>query len=238
MNLRILKEMLKEEWRMHSTLFKGRSFALFPLLIFLFAFIFSYISFNFSTLSVSILGSFFVGLSFFLGLGVGSLGFSSSDAVKNILGETNYIVYSSRTLPVSKKSLIMIFVVKDLIYYILMFLTPLSIGFLVATNFIALTKAALILPSFFAGLSLSLVLTLSSLQIPGLKIVKLKDKWFISPLADKSVKDIVRSSGGVGKILFSLVILTGFYWYFVLYFPFNVVFLNNPLLSFSVILGL
>ncbi|MDZ7688725.1 MAG: hypothetical protein U5J64_08410 [Halobacteriales archaeon] len=60
-----------------------------------------------------------------LGLSVGSVGFVSRDAVDNLLGESNLLVFSSRTLPVSQRRSVSVFVVKDLVYYSFLYLTPL-----------------------------------------------------------------------------------------------------------------
>ena len=61
---------------------------------------------------------------------------------------------------------------------------------------------------------------------------------FLEPVAGKSIVDVFRSSGGFFKIIFSLGVLTFFYWVMVLNFPLAAIFLENPLLSFSVMLGL
>jgi hypothetical protein len=121
--------MLKEEWRMHTRLFGSERFALFPVFVF-------------AVSALLIYGAGFIGftpaeiavgamiLSFFLGTNVGTIGFVGKDALKNLLGEVNLLVFSSRTLPVSENRIISDFILKDLIYYSFLLITPLSLGFI------------------------------------------------------------------------------------------------------------
>lgn len=121
--------MLKEEWRTHSRLFGSYGFAAFPLLIVLMTGI-SYpvlvlAGFTFSDI---LLGAHV--LVFFFGLNVGTIGFISRDAIKNVLGEQNLLIFSSRTLPISKKRILGTYLIKDLIYYSFLFIAPILIGML------------------------------------------------------------------------------------------------------------
>jgi hypothetical protein len=233
----ILRRMIREEWRMNSNLYSGRRFAAFPFMIMIFTAIFGYATINYSTLGPEIIGEAMVAVSAFLGLAVGSIGFSSKDAVKNILGSTNYIVYSSRTLPVSERSLLGVFVVKDLIFYTSFFLIPLAIGGLITAGTAVTISVLYMMPSFVAGLTFSFFLARIGSK-GSIHILNYYQLEKISPVAGKSILDVFRSTGGVLKIFFSLSILTGFYWYFVLSFPAADLLLQNPLLSFSVMIGL
>jgi hypothetical protein len=120
--------MLREEWRLHSRLFGSRGFAGFPLFVILVAS---------ATYGLLVYSGFAVpeiqtGLHYFvafLGLNVGSLGFVSRDAAQNLLEESELLVFSSRTLPVSQRRAVATFVVKDLIYYSLLYLTPIVAAF-------------------------------------------------------------------------------------------------------------
>lgn len=125
--MRILREMIKEEWRMHSQIFGSRGFALFPAVV-------AVVS-GFLALSAMVTGftveQVLLGVNvllFFLGLNVGSIGFISRDGMKNLLGETNLLIFSSRTLPVSQKKIVSYFLVKDLVYYAALFVTPVVAG--------------------------------------------------------------------------------------------------------------
>ncbi|MFB6180933.1 MAG: hypothetical protein ABEJ93_03575 [Candidatus Nanohalobium sp.] len=234
----LFKQMMKEEWRMHSTLYRGRSFAAFPLLVFAFTFTFSYATVNFSTLGSEAVGTATMIVSLFLGLAVGSLGFSSRDAMKNVLGDTNHLIYSSRTLPISKKKLLADFLVKDLAYYTILFLAPLAAAVLLGTGLKAASSLLLIPPLFLTGIATTFILARVSVDRPSISILNFEKIEALEPIADKSLIDIFRSSGGLLKIFFSLGILTAFYWYVVLFYPAAELLLNNPLISYSVMIGL
>lgn len=230
----ILKQMLKEEWRLHSELFSGRSFSLFPLIILGISSVFAFL-FEFSTLDTEAVNQGLGFLGVFLGLSVGSIGFSSRDALKNVLGPVSFLVYSSRTLPVSEKTLVGLFLLKDMIYYGVLFLAPISLGFAVVSGGSFSYGAMLLFAGFLLGLGVSVTAARLSLNLPGLK-GSYRSRF--SPLSDKTVVDLFRSSGGILKVVFSLTILSGFYWFAVLYFPLAGSFLANPLLSFSALLGI
>jgi hypothetical protein len=230
----ILKRMIQEEWRMHSTIFRGRSFAFFPVMVFIFSLAGSYSVLNYSTLGAESLSFFYSALAGFVGLSVGSLGFSSKDAVKNVLGPTNFLVYSSRTLPVPERRLLAAFLLKDLIYYSFLFLLPITAGFILLSGASGLVLLLEVFAWFSTGVLFAVILTRGSIHLPTPGI-KYSNK--MAPLAEKSFLDLWRSSGGLLKILFSFIVLAGFYWTIALYFPFAEPFMQNPLLSFSVLAG-
>lgn len=132
--------MMKEEWRLHSRLFGGWSFGAFPLVVLVIAAA-AYVGVIASGFTFTELERGLQYVVFFLGLSVGSVGFVSSDAVENLLGESNLLVFSSRTLPVSQRRSVSVFVIKDLVYYSFLYLTPLV--------------AALLPVAFFFGASIS-----------------------------------------------------------------------------------
>ncbi|WP_414837314.1 hypothetical protein ACK3SF_03545 [Candidatus Nanosalina sp. VS9-1] len=234
----MIKKMIEEEWRKNSALYRGRSFAAFPVLVFFFSFAWNWMALNFSVITAETLQNFVLGLSAFLGLGVGAVGFSSRDAFRNVLGRTNYLVFTSRTLPISRKSLITSFVVKDIFYYSVLMVLPIIAGFLILAglNYVSVVYMAPLL--FLGGILVSTVITVSSLTLPSNRFLNYGRLSGLRPLSAKSVLDLFRSSGGFLKILFSVGLLTAFYWTLVLYFPVTSIFLSNPLLSYSVIMGL
>ncbi len=234
----MIRRMLKEEWRMHSAIYRGRSFAFFPVLVFLFSFSFIWLTVNYSTLEAAALGAALEGLGVFLGLAVGSVGFSSMDAMKNVLGPMNLLVYSSRTLPVSERRLLFDFIVKDVLYYAALFLVPISLGVILPSGTALVQSAAMMFGWFFAGLLFSVAVARSSLRLPSTRLLNYSRLKAFPPLTSKSILDVARSSGGLLKVVFSLAVLTGFYWFAVLYFPVTRLFLENPLLSFSAVVGI
>ncbi|MCU4800304.1 hypothetical protein OB920_07965 [Halobacteria archaeon HArc-gm2] len=124
---RVFVEMLREEWRMHSHLFRGGHFALFPVLI-------AALTAGAAWLLVTTgtgPGTVFAGLhalAFVFGLHTGSIGFVGRDALRNLLGDLTLLVFTARTLPLSQDRLLGIFVVKDLVYYAILFLLPMALG--------------------------------------------------------------------------------------------------------------
>lgn len=119
--------MLKEEWRLHAKLFGAGGFVGFPVVVFAV----TMLAFGLLAYSGFTAAELEVGLHYvvaFLGLSVGSIGFVSSDAVENLLGESNLLVFTSRTLPVSSQRLVGAFVFKDLIYYFFLYMLPLTLA--------------------------------------------------------------------------------------------------------------
>jgi len=226
--------MLKEEWRMHSELFHGSSFAMFPVMVFFISLTGSYALIELSTLGVNVLSQILGFLGVFMGLSVGAIGFWSRDAMKNVLGPANLLIYSSRTLPVSKTKLLVSFLLMDTIYYTAFFLLPLSAGAFLISGFTVFSGIGFLFGGFMAGLLAALVLTSVSTKLPSHRFAY---KNHFRPLVDKTVIDVMRSTGGVMKIVFSLTVLTGLYWCLVLYFPFASHFLQNPVISFGVLIG-
>ena len=233
----ILKRMLKEEWRTQSKMYKGRYLAALPVIIFSMTFIGAHIVTGFSTAPTTDLGLLIMAFGFFTGLAAGSIGFNSSDAAQNILGDSNFLIFSSRTLPVEKSRLLANFLVKDLIFYIGLYLLPVGLAVSIVSAEM-ITYTAYMGGLFLLGLTLSLITASSAIRLPSRKSFLNYDNVPIPPLARKSVLDVSRSSGGLFKILMSMFVLLGLYWYIVNYVPIASYLLSKPLLSFSVILGM
>ncbi|MHC3437841.1 hypothetical protein ACYJ1Y_06965 [Natrialbaceae archaeon A-gly3] len=124
---RVFREMLREEWRLHTHLFGGPRFGLFPVVI---------AALTAGTVGVLTAtgtgtGSVFAGLhalAFVFGLHTGSIGFVGRDALQDLLGDLTLIVFSARTLPLSRERLLAVFVLKDVVYYAGLFLLPIAVG--------------------------------------------------------------------------------------------------------------
>jgi len=133
---RVFVEMLREEWRLHSRLFRGSHFSLFPVFICLLV--------GGAAKLLAVTGTepktVFAGLHalvFVFGLHTGSLGFVGRDALRNLLGDVTLLVFSARTLPLSQNTLLGLFVVKDSVYYAVLFLLPISLGTVLAVHGVA-----------------------------------------------------------------------------------------------------
>jgi hypothetical protein len=145
MTVGLFRRMLVEEFRMHTHLFGKRRFVTFPL---------------FAALMVSG-GTWLLGLTgtamdtvvagvhllvFFMGLQVGTAGLVGRDAMRDVLGDMTLLVFSGRTLPVSRRRLLTVFLAKDLVYYFVLFLTPIVAGFVpfTAVGEISVTRLGLL----------------------------------------------------------------------------------------------
>lgn len=219
---------------MHSELFHGSSFAMFPVLVFLISLTGSFGLIELSTLGVNTLSQIFGVLGVFMGLSVGAIGFWSRDAMKNVLGPSNLLIYSSRTLPLSRAKLLISFLLMDTIYYTAFFLFPLAAGAFLISGLSVVSGILLLFGGFIIGLLTALGLTSISTKLPSYGI---RYSNYFDPLTDKTIIDVVRSTGGIMKVIFSLTVLTSLYWFLVLYFPFASRFLQNPVVSFGVLIG-
>lgn len=128
---RVFVEMFREEWRLHSRLFGGGRFAAFPLLVA------ALVAGTTELLVVTGTApdTVFAGLhalAFVFGLHTGSIGLVGRDALRGLLGDLTLLVFSARTLPLSRGRLLGVFVLKDVVYYTALFLLPMALGTLPA----------------------------------------------------------------------------------------------------------
>jgi len=155
--LELFVAMVKEEWRVHSTMFGSLSFALFPILIFWIAFMGSFLlplmrqALPAGELSLILHANYLM-----LGFMVGAFGLLGSEVMNRRFGQASLLTYSARSLPLSERFIFANFVVKDTLYYFVLWVLPLALGFLLASPFIGVP---ITLP-----LLLSLTLTLSFLS--------------------------------------------------------------------------
>jgi hypothetical protein len=197
--LELFVGMFKEEWRMHSVLFGSVGFALFPILIFSGSFMSSILlPLIRPSLPVGSVLSITVGLFVVMGMMVGGFGLLGTEVMNRRFGHSSLLSYSSRTLPLSDRFIFFNFVMKDILYYFILWILPFGFGFMAASPFIGISfsqSLLLILSitlSFLTGLSaiflLSVIYTLSKLVLGvaiTLGIVAWSAVWIIlgsSPL--------------------------------------------------------
>ncbi|MUV86825.1 hypothetical protein GJ631_09670 [Natronomonas sp. CBA1123] len=123
----LLRVMALEEWRLHGRMFGGKRFAMFPVFVAAVA----AGTAAFFALANADTGLLIAGLHLVvatLGLQVGTVGLVGRDALEDLLGETTLLLFSARTLPVEPKKLLVAFLVKDVAYYAVLFLLPLTVG--------------------------------------------------------------------------------------------------------------
>lgn len=160
--LEILRSMIKEEWRIHSSLFGGLMFALFPIILLIIAFAGSLtLPFMSNIIPIQQLFVIFQYLFVLFGVSIGSFGLFGKEVMNRRFGQASLLAYSSRTLPVSEKKIFSNFVIKDIIYYFVLWVLPFVLGFAFASFFISL--------SIVYALSLLLIFTFSFLM--GLSVI-------------------------------------------------------------------
>lgn len=232
----ILKRMLKEQYRMQADLYKGRYFKLFPVTVFLISLATLYPLKIYSDMTISGVAAGLTGFTALLGLAAGMVGFSSRDEVRNLIGDRSLLVYTSRTLPISRNKLLGLFVLNDAIYYSLMFILPLFLGFSIAYSVFAPLVIFQAFIAFILGALASFIISRTGIHLPSVfKTFYVSER---GALTSKTIQDVTRSAGGLFKIFFSLLLLTGAYWFAVLKLPFEQVFMQNPLVTYSVLLGM
>jgi len=124
---RLFVEMLREEWRMHSHLFGGLRFAAFPIFIALVGGATAWALTETGTDVSTIVAGVHV-LVLFFGLQTGTVGLLGRDVMQNLLGDVSLLVFSGHTLPISQRGLLGVFLVKDALYYSLLFLLPITLA--------------------------------------------------------------------------------------------------------------
>lgn len=233
----LVKRMGREEWRLQSSLYNGKNLATLPLLLFVLTTGFLFTAVELAGTTVHELGLLVAAFGFFTGLAGGSIGFSGKDALENVLGKVNFLIYSSRTLPVERRDLVESFIIKDILYYSFLYILPVTAASVLVLGTPALPFVALTFTLFLTGIFTSLV-TVNTVTVSRKDFMKYSSFNRLDPVARKSVVDVSRSTGGFLKILFSVGILLGFYWYLVFNVPLTSYLLNSPLLSFGAITGL
>jgi len=169
---RLFVEMLREEFRLHARLFGGRRFAAFPLFVALVGAGTVWLLERAGTdLGGAIAG--FHALVFAFGLHTGSIGLVGRDAMRDLLGDVTLLVFTARTLPLSRRRLLGIFLVKDAVYYAALFLAPLSVAF--AVGGLGLRVALLwatITGTFLLGIAVTMAaIALSTRGVSGWVVV-------------------------------------------------------------------
>lgn len=129
----VLTAMSREEWRLHADLFGGRRFGAFPLLIGVMAAVGGWLLSVLGTPPATLLAGAHA-IAFVFGLHVGTVGLVGHDSLESLLGEVTLLLSSSRTLPLAPRSLLGIFLLKDVLYYAAMVLLPAIAGLALTTG--------------------------------------------------------------------------------------------------------
>ena len=144
----LFTNMVKEEWRVHSTMFGNLSFALFPVMIFGIAFMGSFlIPLMKTTLPDGNLTLIIHANYLMLGIMVGGFGLLGDEVMNRRFGQASLLAYSARSLPLSEKFIFLNFVIKDTVYYFFLWVLPFGFGYILASPFtgVSLSGALLLL---------------------------------------------------------------------------------------------
>lgn len=133
-NYKLFKWFMIEEYRVLCDLFGKKRLALFPIMLIIISVLLGIGAplFNFEPqTSVAVL----ISIIWLFGIQTGSLGFEARDMIDNLMGGSARILYSSRTLPITKSKLASIFLLKDALIYTLVMLLPIVSGSLLGIEF-------------------------------------------------------------------------------------------------------
>lgn len=138
--------MMKEEWRVHSTMFGSLSFALFPVMIFGIAFMGSFlVPLMRATVPSGELVLIIHANYLMLGIMVGGFGLLGNEVMNRRFGQASLLSYSARSLPISEKVIFANFVIKDTVYYFFLWVFPFGFGYILASPFTGVPLAGALL---------------------------------------------------------------------------------------------
>lgn len=171
---KLFKWFLIEEYKMYKTMFGSKRLYLFPLVLAIFGLAFG-VSTPVFNVSVELLGVGFLFIVLLFGVQTGSIGFEAKDSISNLLGESSRILFSSRYLPINRRKLVYMFIVKDVLFYCVFMLLPVVIGIFVGvilSPFGTVNISAILILEFYSttvslfifGMSFGFLITILSLD--------------------------------------------------------------------------
>ncbi|MCB9362022.1 hypothetical protein H6504_01175 [Candidatus Woesearchaeota archaeon] len=125
----LIKYLITEEWRTHTTLFGSFLFVLFPIIVILMvlamAVFIPIINLMMAESTAMLILHLIIA---FLGLQVGAFGIYGQEFMQRRFGHASLLSYSARILPLSDRKIFLAVVIKDILYYFCMLLMPIIIG--------------------------------------------------------------------------------------------------------------
>jgi len=194
--------MMKEEWRIHTTIFGNLGFALFPVMLTAFACMGSFMLPLFlEVMPAGDIALLIHTLFLLLGVMIGSFGLMGREVMNRRFGQASLLAYSSRTLPVSEREIFVTFLAKDVVYYTVLWILPAVLGFALAAPFLGISLKY----------PLTLLLTLPLSFLIGLSVI-----FFLSTVYVRSrTFAIVLSAGMAAAALITYFVSgTAFFWLF------------------------
>lgn len=197
----LFRRMMVEEWRLHSAIFGTLPFVLFPFTIlaifWMGSILLPYIQGALPGLDIALLAH---ATFFLMGCMVGGFGLLGNEMMNRRFGEASLLAYSARNLPLSERFIFTNFVVKDVCYYLLLWILPCCLGYIAASPItgVALHRALYasftLVCAFLAGLST--VFILSTIY------TRSKSVCLLLMLGAASLAGIVSFSTGANPALF------------------------------------
>ncbi|APW99088.1 hypothetical protein CHINAEXTREME_15465 [Halobiforma lacisalsi AJ5] len=188
--------LLREEWRLHTRLFGGWRFAFFPLVVAAVA-VAGTVALLESGLGdgTILLGVHVLAAGF--GLYSGTAAFAGSDMLENVFGDLSLLLGSAETLPLSRRRLLGLFLLKDGLFYAVVFVLPMAAAAVVLVP--ATTPGAILVAVVGLWLSLSLAFAVGMTATVGSIAVRTRGvpTWAIAAVI-ALVAVVVGVSGGSG----------------------------------------
>ncbi|WP_235019768.1 hypothetical protein [Natrialba sp. INN-245] len=126
-NWTLFTTLAREEWRLHTRLFGGWRFGLFPVVVAGFAVAASVALTETGTAAGTVARWGHV-LALGFGLYSGTAAFAGSDMLENVFGRLSLVLSTATTLPLSRTRLLAIFLLKDGMFYAAVILLPMAMG--------------------------------------------------------------------------------------------------------------
>ncbi|MCK5561501.1 MAG: hypothetical protein KAJ51_12940 [Thermoplasmata archaeon] len=158
----LIKLMLKEEYRFHTSFLAKYNFLGFPIMIMVFTFILAI--FTPQLLKELSLNEIYFSLHsslFLYGLSMGAFAFLGREYLERRFGQVNFMVSAPILLPIKFKTAFFAFFFHDVIFYILVTIIPLTCGLLLSIPFSGILVTSvlflsiLLILSFLLGISFS-----------------------------------------------------------------------------------
>ena len=158
----LIKLMLKEELRFHTSFLSRYNFFGFPIMIMVFSFVLAVFSPQLlKELSIDQVYLSLHSMLFLYGLSMGAFAFLGHEYLERRFGQVNFMVSAPITLPVKFKTAFFAFYLHDVIFYIFVTIIPITCGLLLSVPLSGmrvvsiLILSGLIFVSFLLGISLS-----------------------------------------------------------------------------------
>ncbi len=167
----LFRAMLREEWRLHKSFVGAVGSGFFPVVIFLFSLVLSATSpVLLKKLDMAMVLLVLHLSAVLYGLGVGALARIGEQVMTRRLGQVNMLLQLPALQPISFRSVMGIFYVKDAVFYILYSIIPLVGGIAAAMPVTKITLAGVallfvtVLLTFMMGMALSFLLSALSIR--------------------------------------------------------------------------